>query len=135
MPLLQWEDNFSVGHEGVDNQHKEWIRIINVLHDKLINDRDDDDLNSVTTEALLAVKLYGEKHFKYEEGLLAKSGYPELEYHKKLHDDFNQKINKMYYDHVSGDIILNSQLMKLLQNWLKDHILDEDKKFKTHLSK
>lgn len=134
MSFIEWSDELSVKHEGIDGQHKEWIRIINVLHDNLIN-CEGKDLNRITTDSLLAVKAYGEKHFKYEEGLLKKLGYPGLAEHEKEHCDFYQKIENMYQNHVSGEIVLNSQLMKMLQNWLTQHIMVEDMKLVPFLDK
>lgn len=127
MPYIEWNEEFSVKHAGIDSQHQEWIRILNVLHENLLSD-DCKDLTKVTSDSLLAVKAYGEKHFKYEEGLLEKLGYPELEAHRHEHREFYRKIDEMYRNHVNGDIILNSQLMKMLQNWLTDHIMVEDMK-------
>lgn len=128
MTLLSWDEKYSVGHEGIDEQHKEWLRIMNDLHSRLLNGTAE-SLDQVTADALKAVVQYGETHFKYEEGLMRESGYEDLAYHQSLHQDFYYNISRLYKKHVEGEIVLNSQLMKTLQNWLLEHILVEDKKF------
>lgn len=127
MDLLEWDEKYSVGHEELDTQHKEWLRIMNELHASLVS-IDDQALEQVTTEALLAVIEYAETHFQFEEKLMEDAGYEDLEYHRKIHTHFHGKMNRLYDQHVGGQIVLNSQLMKTLQSWLIEHILSEDKK-------
>ncbi len=128
MVLLEWNESYSVGNKEIDTQHKEWLRIINSLHTRLIGEGDQ-GLAQATTEALKAVMSYSEKHFQFEERMMEEAGYEDLLYHQKLHAEFYNRINRLYEKHTSGEIILNSQLMKTLQSWLLDHILFEDKKF------
>ena len=35
MPLLEWNDTFSVGFEEIDNDHKQLIGIVNRLDDAI----------------------------------------------------------------------------------------------------
>ena len=39
MTLLRWQDNFNIGIEEVDHEHRELIELINTLHDSLAKDR------------------------------------------------------------------------------------------------
>ncbi len=128
MGLLEWDERYSVGHKEIDEQHKELVRIINLLHSHLVSNNDN-GLEKITSETIKAVIQYGENHFSFEEKLMEDSGYEGLVYHRKLHVNFSNRINDLYERHRRGELVLNSELMKTLQNWLIEHILSEDKMY------
>ena len=38
MALLQWKDQYAIGIDAVDHEHRELIDLINKLHDELISE-------------------------------------------------------------------------------------------------
>jgi hemerythrin len=89
-----------------------------------------DDFASTGIDALTEMKEYSEYHFAREEEIMAACGFPELEMHKKLHHVFFREIEAMIEDMQSGNHILNSEIIKRIENWLRQHILEEDQKLK-----
>ena len=128
MPLIQWDDSFSVGFEEIDAQHQRWVQLINNLDDAL-EDGDPDELALARHESLKAMVEYVCFHFSFEEGFMAKMGYPELKAHRELHDQMRAKLLQIQCESKNGYHPLNTQLMSLLVNWLKDHILTQDKRY------
>jgi len=129
MSHVVWDESFSVGDKELDEQHKRWIDIHNRLHDELLNGSVD-TLKSLAADALREMLRYVDHHFECEERYMADIGFPEASAHWRLHKDFDSMIYSMLREIEDGDMpVLNSELIKILQNWLVNHILVEDRKF------
>lgn len=128
MPIIQWTDDFSVGDPDLDAQHKIWFSIYNEAHDRMM-DPDETDFQSTGLDALVRMRDYSLRHFSFEEAYMKKIGYPDYDAHKMMHDKFSREIDSLIYDMEAGTSILNSEVIKRIENWLRHHILKEDKKF------
>ena len=126
MPKIVWEEKFSVGVKEIDEQHKKWISIINDLHDSLISGQGFDE---ITGKSLKAMADYAAYHFAFEEDHMKSIGYPDLEEHRKIHRNFMERIHQYQQDDESGKIVLNTEIMKVLMDWLTNHILTIDQKY------
>jgi hemerythrin len=126
MPRITWDETFSVNNKEIDEQHQKWISIINELHDSLIKGN---NLDSITAKSLKSMRDYAEFHFGFEEQYMLKRGYPDLENHKLEHGKFREMITKYVRDEENGKLILNTEIMKVLMDWLTNHILLSDKKY------
>ena len=129
MGLIEWSEKYSVGDKQIDEQHKRWIQIYNVAHEKMMSS-DESLFRSSGTDALKQMKAYGEYHFSFEENFMKNIGFEELESHKLLHKAFSEKIEKIFLDIHKGTQVLNSEIIKTIENWLVHHILTEDQKLK-----
>ncbi len=128
MPLIEWNNEYCIGHPEIDEQHQEWVKIINELHDKLL-DEQEKQLGLLTNKSLVAMLSYCEMHFKFEENYMEEIGYPAFAEHKVMHEKFMESVVDLFEKHMSNEVLLlNSQLMKILKNWLVQHILEEDAK-------
>jgi hemerythrin-like metal-binding protein len=126
MPKIEWDEAFSVNNEEVDSQHKKWLSIINDLHDSMMKG---DISMSATLNTMKSMKEYVKYHFDFEEEYMRKINYPDAEQHKRIHDKFYVMVNEYYNNMHSGKLVLNGEIMNMLMNWFKDHILHEDKKY------
>lgn len=127
MPIIQWTEDFSIGHPDLDAQHKTWVSIYNQAHDRMM-DPDETEFQSTGIDALKEMKAYSRHHFKMEEAYMAEIGYPQLEAHKAMHQHFARQIETMISDLSNGTHVLNSEVIKRIETWLTHHILKEDKK-------
>ena len=125
MSLIEWTDDFSVGIEEIDKQHRQWISIVNRLHDSIMETGGVGTLN----ELIVEMEEYTDLHFSTEEEMLAKAGWPELDRHKRIHFSFKQQVKHLKRDIYSGELVLRSQVMSVIKNWLLGHILKEDKEY------
>jgi len=48
--------------------------------------------------------------------------------HARMHKDFSQKVYDQYRLILAGDVILNSELLKLIESWFMHHTATEDKR-------
>lgn len=128
MPRIEWDHSFSVNNDEIDKQHKKWIAIINDLHDSLIKGNIN-EIDYSAMEAMKSMREYVKDHFTYEEDYMKSINYPDLAKHQNIHSKFYVQISEYYDDLKSGKLVLNTRIMKILMNWLKDHILNEDKKY------
>ncbi len=129
MALIEWSEKYSVGNKQIDDQHKNWIKIYNTAHEKMISS-DETLFRSAGADALQEMKAYAEYHFAFEENLMETMAFDELDSHKRFHQDFMGKIEKIIWDISAGTHVLNSEIIKTIENWLMHHILKEDQKIK-----
>lgn len=125
MALLDWESNYSVKINKIDEQHKAWISLINYMHEAMKSGKGKDVLGDILDE----VVNYTIYHFSSEEKLFDKYNYPEKTQHKKLHDDFVEKFKKIKKDYDNGSSVLTIDVMTSLKEWLTNHILKVDKQY------
>jgi hemerythrin len=128
MPLIEWDDSFSVGFAEIDSQHHRWIQMINDL-DEVLSKGEVDRFTTAMQASLDAMTDYARFHFDFEERFMADLGYPEIEAHQKTHRRLIGQLTQIQDDIKRGYRPLNTQLMSIMMNWLKDHILEEDKQF------
>jgi hemerythrin-like metal-binding protein len=131
MSLVTWSEKLSVGVPSIDNQHKKLVTLLNQLHDAMLAGRGKEVVGTV----LKGLIDYTATHFKYEEQLFAKTGYPEAAAHKKEHDDLVHKvldIQKVYEE--KGPAVLTLQVMSFLKEWLTKHIQGSDMRYSPHLT-
>lgn len=128
MQRIAWDETFSVHVKEIDEQHKKWIEIINRLHETLMRPRGD-DLVRITRQTFNDMEEYVRFHFSFEEEYMRSIGYPGLATHTREHDIFLARIKQYKQDLQEGELILNSEIMKILINWLQSHILDQDKQY------
>ena len=125
MSLIEWAEEFSVGIDDIDRQHQKWVSIVNELHDSIMEGKGISTLRKLITE----MEEYTEFHFSKEEEMLEKAEWHDLDRHKRMHFAFKQQITQLKHDISSGKMILRSQVMSVIKNWLIDHILKEDQKY------
>lgn len=132
MSRIDWEESYSVNNTEIDNQHKNWVAIYNDLHETLIRG-DMQEISTTTASTLQKMLDYARYHFNFEEEYMQKINYPDLVSHRRIHKNFDTEIYNYYRAMLDGQLVLNTTIMKLIRNWLVDHILHEDKKYRLFL--
>ena len=125
MPLIQWNDYFSVGVRTIDSQHKKLVDTLNELHDAMLGGQ----ARHVTGPILERLLQYTRDHFSAEEVMMASAAYPGLAEHKLLHLDLTRQVEGYIARFQHGEITLNLHLMHFLRDWLTQHILREDRNY------
>ena len=131
MPLIDWNEDLSVGVGEMDDQHKKWIAIINELHRSLMEGLGGNSLKEIVKE----MEEYTDYHFSAEEELMEKAGYPDLGRHRRMHFGFRQEILRIKKDILGGEIVLQTQVMGIMKNWLVDHIEEADREYGEFIKK
>jgi hemerythrin len=121
--FIEWEDKFSVGHEGIDSQH----RIIVDLLNKLFNALDHKTGELVLGEILMELNGYVQTHFEYEEQVMISVNYEKYEVHRKVHQGLTRKVNEITVAYSRKNQDLAFTVFQFLKFWLLDHIQKMDK--------
>lgn len=130
MALVQWDGTLAVGVEALDAQHKYLFTIINSLHEKSRTRTD----KAALMETLDSLDHYVRYHFRTEEELLSRHGYPELADHLKGHGVFAAKVEDLKAKaRDSFDPAQLSEALVFLLDWLVGHIQRVDQRYAAFL--
>lgn len=125
MTSLEWKESYSVGVPQLDRQHKMLVDLINRLQTA---DQDGD----VMPEVFDALRTYVREHFRTEEALLERAGYPELAEHRREHQvfvDWLKAVQSAYGLGGAASFLINDSVVAFLKNWLVSHILVSDRAY------
>ena len=119
MRLADWSDKLLFGIDGIDAQHKQLFDLAATF------EGNGDQIRVMKTLALLSD--YIKVHFKDEELLLERCGYPSLAEHRELHARFKSMLydllrnaNQMSLDEIA------EQVKYLINGWFYNHIMIAD---------
>ena len=90
MPLVEWNNTFSVGIQKIDEQHKKFFSLLNTLYDAIMQGKGEVVVGPVLKE----LQQYVIFHFKSEEFWMELYHYPDMNNHKLEHQEGVQKVNK-----------------------------------------
>jgi hemerythrin len=121
---------YSVKVASLDRQHEKLFRIVDELHEALGRAQG----KTVVDGSLKKLIDYTMIHFTAEEALLRNTAYPELSAHVAEHCKLRSRIEALREQYAKGDRDVPGRLMTFLLDWLKTHILNEDKKYGAFLN-
>lgn len=126
---LEWDEKYSVGIQVIDNQHKTMFSTINKLIDVVGNDPDESELKEIIQYLLEYKRL----HFATEERYFEQAHYVGALEHVEAHKKFGEKLAEIQ-EKCGGDMVmLTFELVDFLEDWLIDHLMDMDQKYKEPL--
>ncbi len=125
--LKDWSDEYLLGVDPIDDQHKGFFDAAHRLYDAVLNCEGEKSVE----ETLAFLRDYAQRHFQAEEALMEKHGFPGLERHKRLHVQFFEALDQLLDDlRVFGPSQhLADRTLEIAQDWLIDHIIDEDTQY------
>jgi hemerythrin len=130
MPLIQWDNIFSVHIKEIDEQHKKLVHLINSLYDAMKAGQGKDVLHHILAELI----DYTKNHFSKEEKMMSQYAYPAAALHKIEHDKFTKKVMTMQKDLEQGNAVLSMDVLQFLKDWLLQHIQKTDKQYSPYLN-
>jgi hemerythrin-like metal-binding protein len=130
MAPLEWKDSYSVGVPELDNDHRQLIDIINRI--------DDAGRHGIPLDHVLYdLTHYARSHFEREEDRLRAVGYPDLDDHFAEHQSFVEwlrGVEQSLPGATAGHGEIADSLAGYLRNWLINHILVVDMRYRDFLS-
>ena len=129
MPLIEWNDSYSVSSVVLDNHHQKIILIINKLHDAMLQGKARQEISTVLAE----LANYTQFHFSAEEKEMQACAYPGLASQKAQHRMFEAKLAQYQAELKSGQLMISAQVVNFLKDWLATHIQAEDKKYAPYM--
>lgn len=133
MPFFVWSSAFSVGVAHLDEQHRTIFDLMERMYDSLASGNASMEIDRMS-RMLVELRDCADTHFTDEEGLLVSIGYHELDTHKAMHRCFVQQLDEFRHCQCDGGVALNISLLLFLRDWLLNHILQEDRKYRDFLA-
>lgn len=121
MARFVWTEEFKLGIEVIDQQHRQIMDYANEL---------DAALRSGVSQKAIGKLIhtmvdYTVYHFGFEEDLQEKAGYPFLKPHQKSHASFARRINEVSARFDAGEDV-TKEIDGMLSLWVFDHLKHDD---------
>ncbi|MEI8096695.1 MAG: bacteriohemerythrin [Candidatus Moraniibacteriota bacterium] len=123
---LEWKEEYSVGVQLIDEQHKMIFATINELVD-MINTTPTKEKLAFVIGQLVAYKKF---HFATEEKYFVEFHYEGTEEHIAKHKMFNDTLEKVQEECGDDMLTLAFRLVDFLEDWLIDHLMTVDQEYK-----
>lgn len=124
MYKIEWSDNYSVGNETIDEQHKKLFQLLSTLQDLQTED---------IPSALKELEKYIAYHFKAEEEILETVAYDNITSHKAEHQRFTIKTQDLHQRFLQNSLTIEN-LFCVVSEWLLHHILKVDREYCSAIS-
>jgi hemerythrin len=131
MHLIDWDSTYELGIQEIDDHHRRLIELLNKTYNLLLGSADKAEIRTILQELI----GYTDYHFAAEELLMNDASYQGLTSHVSKHDNFKNRLAVLTEDYLSGSPNVNTDMVLFLCDWLKKHILKDDRKFTTYLSR
>jgi len=131
--IFNWQKKLIHDIEPMDSEH---VQIIEQM-DKLYEAIQQRASNEVILETMTFLSKYVDEHFKSEEKLQRETNYPNYEEHIKLHAEFKDRVKKMTQKIETDGLntSLKIEISKMIIEWFKNHIAEDDKLIAEHSKK
>ena len=121
-----WRDDFLTGHESIDEQHKEMVKMANEFYTEV-------QAGGVMArvyfiKAIQSSVQYIKTLFMLEEDLMQRGKYPFFKEHKAQHENFVAEVFRQVHDIETEGTPDPSNFARFLLDWISHHISDSDKK-------
>lgn len=126
MPILSWTSAYTVYVDELDQDHRDIFSAFNTLWQAAA----DRAARKALQEALAVAYVTMDEHFKREEAILWRSGYPNSQKHADEHQKLLEKLNRIrtkVCHSQSPEVELKT--IEFIGEWLSSHILESDKKY------
>ncbi len=125
MALIKWTDDFNLGIESVDAQHRHLVEIVNKFDEAMCKGKGSRVMNEILNDLV----GYTQEHFADEEKIMTEAGYEGLKRHQAQHRQLLQKVERFQYEFNTEHRRVTSTVQDFLKYWLTSHILKDDKAF------
>lgn len=123
--LMEWSPSLSVEVGQIDAEHRGLVNTINELHDAMLHAKGKEVIGGIIER----LARYAVHHFATEEKLMQQAHYPGYALHKAEHDAFVKKVAHFKEEFGQGKVMLTTEVINYLKEWLKHHIMETDKKY------
>lgn len=127
--MLEWKKSYSVNIRRIDLQHRKVLAIINRLYAMQSHKISTSEMQALFRE----LRDFIETHFRDEEALLLKHGYPGYQEQKREHDAFIDLVCDYQKGFLKNRPAVAINLFNALWDWFARHIVRLDKKYVPYL--
>ena len=128
MSLIEWNDEFNIGIEDVDSEHRGLVELINTLHDSMSAGAKRADV----VEGLSDIHALISAHFAREEAFMRKARYMAYAEHKEDHEVLLDDLRDMIERYRREGQFDEARLSADLQYWFSEHFRPHDARLHHH---
>ena len=124
---LIFDARYQIDVPQIDREHQKLFQLADKIYDSLAADVivPMQDIRTALGELIDSTRI----HFANEEALMAATGYPGLQDHKRLHAELIGTISALATNEVAEERLTPVDLYQFLCSWLGDHIQAHDREF------
>ena len=122
---VDWEDASNSGCTIIDDEHKAILDRCNVIVESALEASSFDETIRNVEELIREM----EQHFEDEIKILKEINYPEVEKHKRIHDELMKKTNAIFNKTIQRDVTAVEFFTFLLETVVEGHFQNEDVKY------
>jgi hemerythrin len=126
--IIQWDEGLTVHNEVLDDQHKQFIKLINDL-DEVTSGRG--DITKSVKQAIQFLEDYAQTHFSYEESYFISHNFPEADQHIDFHRVYMATIGGMRkeLEMAGATVRLANDISRFTADWLITHVRGVDHRY------
>lgn len=128
MTKIEFKHEFQSGNAEIDRQHQELINIMNEIIENPNLEASSERLSDLVMELITKAN----EHFEYEEMLLQKQNFPDIENHKKEHLKYLEELTELSMKLVNQDENTTPSVLDSMAKCFEAHFKNEDAKFFTN---
>jgi len=131
MKSIEWVENYTLGINEIDDQHKELVAITDRLFQAIMADHGED----VLLETLKDIADYATYHFDFEEKLLREHEFPqnELAEHIAEHEKLKRQVAGFIEEYTEDPSAMDVSLFGFLRSWTDEHMRQTDSGYVEYL--
>ena len=126
--IIPWKEEYSVKVKEIDDQHQYFIKILSDIYTSITEKKKEREILDLFKE----LSNYANLHFKTEEKYFDQFNYELADEHKEEHRKLKneiKKFNKRYQKDSKKTFEITTELIDFLENWLVDHLANQDQKY------
>ena len=123
--LFDFDAEFRLGIEEIDAEHSKLVGMLNEVHTLLSQGK----RAEARTYFSQALGLYVNEHFSHEEAFMERIGFPQLEEHRKIHENFKKAFQDQQPLIESQDDTAFRYALTDAYTWIITHIGKTDRKY------
>jgi len=125
--MYEFQEEFLTGIDQIDAEHRRLFEIADELYTLKCEEFMPDKYDHIR-HILEELRDYTLTHFEHEEAYMESVGYKRLPEQKRQHEAFEETIGGWYMEAIDEDKDETiEEILRIVTNWLVNHILYEDK--------
>ena len=129
MVSVEWRDDFKVGIDEVDFEHKEMIDLINESYEEAKKDGSSEAVMDFLGEIFEKISA----HFALEEKVMKKLEYDQFEDHKDDHERLLDSIRDIMDEYADETVLDDEKFGLSLKEWFVNHFSTKDARLHSFL--
>lgn len=125
MPIIAWDDSFSMCVPQLDAHHQRLVELVNEFYEAIKTGQAPAAMRNVLDQ----LKALADAHFQAEEKLLAAHGFPGLEGHAQEHRSLTKELKGLLRDCDLSSPEKQWTIFQYLDRWTLKHFIESDKKY------